>query len=111
MCWLAESNCSAIIKEYKALFNKIYTPKVADDIIDHNEEHAEYVTTLARNAPEDLHPLLGPLQCQIVTQLAQTQLLNCLHPQQHNNGIILLGHTLRAIVGRCFLDVNNNSLE
>jgi len=64
--WLAKPDCPAVIKECKILFDKIYAPKVPEENTDKGGVDTNHVNTEPKTIPEDLHPLLGPLQRQAI---------------------------------------------
>jgi len=62
--WLAKPDCPAVIKECKRLFDKIYRPKVSDGDVSEGDLHVSH--PVPKNIPQDLRPLLGPLQHQAI---------------------------------------------
>jgi hypothetical protein len=60
--WLTKPDCPTVIKECKILFDKIYAPKFSGDDIGEEVADPDHNDMVARTVPEDLHPLLGPLQ-------------------------------------------------
>ena len=64
--WLAKPDCPAVIKECKILFDKIYAPKVSEADTGKEAVDIDHVNTVAKTIPEDLRPLLGVSQRQVI---------------------------------------------
>jgi hypothetical protein len=73
--WLAKPDCPPVIKECKILFNKIYKPKVSED--NTSKAGADDIDPVPKTIPEDLRPLLDPLQRKVV-----------MHARLWHNGVI-----------------------